>query len=650
MADPIVNQVKDLLAEGFDKRSNEELIKLLAHRDQRIRQRAQFELADRGAAVIPLLETAAEKNNSQLARIHAIWALGQIAVSDKSAIKGPMPLLNDADPEIRAQAARVVGDYFHSPNPAVLLLNQLLKDPSLRVRYFAAMALAKMGDRRSLPLIIDMLRENADKDVYIRHAGVMALTRIDNWDTIESAAKDESRSVRLAALLTMRRLGRPEIAQFLHDPDPQLVLEAARAINDLPIVEALPQLASLIENTSLPDYVMIRVVNANFRLGTANSARALARFAARDAPRRWRVQALADLAGWQTPGRRDKVTNLTRPLPDRDPSIARDAAAPVLASLLHNQPNSVVVAALDIINKLGVKDSAVLSELASDTKLSSEVRASAINTMAAQNDPKLGEIVDASLKEHDERTRAAAIEAIAKLPDAAQRIAPFLASDSVPEQQAAFAAIAQVPGKEADAAISSWMDKLIAHDVKPQIELDILDAAQARQDSEVQQKIEQYNNSLSKTDPLAPYRAAMEGGDADAGDKIFHLRTDVSCIRCHAVHGTGGIVGPVLDGVGSRQNREYLLESIVFPNAKIAQGFEGVLIKLKDGRTVAGIVKKDTDTDLEVLDADAHLTVVPKADIVTRQRGQSAMPEDLVKLLSKRDLRDLVEYLASLKN
>ena len=115
------------------------------------------------------------------------------------------------------------------------------------------------------------------------------------------------------------------------------MLEAARAINDLPIVEALPQLASLIENTSLPDYVMIRVVNANFRLGTADSARVLAKFAASDAPRRWRVQALADLAGWQTPGRRDKVTNLTRPLLDRDPAIARDvAAAPVLASLLHN--------------------------------------------------------------------------------------------------------------------------------------------------------------------------------------------------------------------------------------------------------------------------------------------------------------------------
>ncbi|HSZ55286.1 MAG TPA: PVC-type heme-binding CxxCH protein, partial [Tepidisphaeraceae bacterium] len=658
MADPIVNQVKDLLAEGFEKRTNEELIKLLAHRDQRIRQRAQFELADRGAAVIPLLAQTAQRSESQLARIHAIWALGQIGVNAKQALDPLLTLLDDPDPEIRAQMARVLADH-HDPRACVLI--KRLDDPSPRVRYFATMALSTLGTPTYLPSIVQEIRENADKDVYIRHAGVMALTRINDWKTIQSAAKDDSRSVRLAALLAMRKLGRPEIARFLHDADPQLVLEAARAINDLPIVEALPQLASLIENTSLPDYVMIRVVNANFRLGTADSARVLAKFAASDAPRRWRVQALADLAGWQTPGRRDKVTNLTRPLPDRDPAIARDAAAPVLASLLHNQPNSVVVAALDIINKLSVKDSAVLEDLATDAILSSEVRVSAINTMAAQNDPKLAEVVDASLKDHDEHIRAAAIEALAKLPDAVARIAPFLEDGSPRSQQAALAAIAQVPGQDADRLITSWLQRLTLKTSQPQtelylrpvsplIELDIVEAAEKRGDPEVQRALDHYNRSLSKSDPLAPYRVAMEGGDADAGDKIFHLRTDVSCIRCHTVHGTGGIVGPVLDGVGSRQNREYLLESIVFPNAKIAQGFEGVLLKLKDGRTVAGIVKKDTDTDLEVLDADAHLTVVPKADIVTRQRGQSAMPEDLVKLLSKRDLRDLVEYLASLKN
>jgi len=185
--------------------------------------------------------------------------------------------------------------------------------------------------------------------------------------------------------------------------------------------------------------------------------------------------------------------------------------------------------------------------------------------------------------------------------------------------------------------------------VQPELELDVLDAAQERKDSTVAAKVEQYSKSLSASDPLAPYRVAMAGGDAAAGGQIFRLRTDVSCLRCHTVNGTGGIVGPVLDGVGTRQNREYLLESIVYPNAKIAQGFEGVILKLKDGRLLSGVVKKETDKELQIVDADSHFTTVPLSDIASRQRGQSAMPEGLAQFLTRHDLRDLVEFLASLK-
>ena len=42
--------------------------------------------------------------------------------------------------------------------------------------------------------------------------------------------------------------------------------------------------------------------------------------------------------------------------------------------------------------------------------------------------------------------------------------------------------------------------------------------------------------------------------------------------------------------------------------------------------------------------------VLKKKDIDRRRGGQSAMPEGLVKTLSKRDLRNLIEYLASLKD
>src|SRR5205085_706524 len=85
---PALAEVKKLLADGFDKTSDEELAKLLEHADQRIRQEAQFALAAKGKAAIPTLTAVAARqakdNAERLSRFHAFWALGQIARAGSS--------------------------------------------------------------------------------------------------------------------------------------------------------------------------------------------------------------------------------------------------------------------------------------------------------------------------------------------------------------------------------------------------------------------------------------------------------------------------------------------------------------------------------------------------------------------------------------
>src|SRR3989441_2983574 len=75
---PLVLETKTLLAQGMEKRSLKELSRLLAHRDMRVRQEAQFALADRGPQAVKTLASVARNNASQLAPLHAIWGLGQI--------------------------------------------------------------------------------------------------------------------------------------------------------------------------------------------------------------------------------------------------------------------------------------------------------------------------------------------------------------------------------------------------------------------------------------------------------------------------------------------------------------------------------------------------------------------------------------------
>jgi quinoprotein glucose dehydrogenase len=92
-----------------------------------------------------------------------------------------------------------------------------------------------------------------------------------------------------------------------------------------------------------------------------------------------------------------------------------------------------------------------------------------------------------------------------------------------------------------------------------------------------------------------------------------------------------------------------LLESIIKPNAQISPGFDSVLLKLKGNVTVGGILKKETDKEVVLVDPNEGEQEIDKDDIISRSKGLSAMPEGFDKMLTKRELRDLVEFLADLK-
>jgi quinoprotein glucose dehydrogenase len=150
------------------------------------------------------------------------------------------------------------------------------------------------------------------------------------------------------------------------------------------------------------------------------------------------------------------------------------------------------------------------------------------------------------------------------------------------------------------------------------------------------------------------YRDCLEGGDARRGKDVFFQQPAVQCLRCHRVGNDGGTVGPNLSDVGRRVSRAELLESILNPNARIAAGLETVVLTLKSGETVVGVVREDrADTVVvDVTDGETGQTQamrVPVSNIEQRQRGVSAMPEGLGALLTPFELRDLVEYLAGLR-
>lgn len=654
----LVKETKKLLGEGMTKRSLNELAKLLAHADQRVRLEAQYELANRGLGSVKHLTKVAKSDRNQLARIHAIWGLGQIAHQFKSqdaalganVILEVIPgLFNDRDLEVRTAAAKIAGDARLAPAYAGLV--KLTTDESARVRFYATLGLGKLGRTEAIPAVLAVLKDNADKDPYLRHAGVMALTWIGDVPSLKAAAKDASRSVRMGSLLAMRRLQRPEIAQFLQDSDMGIVREAARAINDAPVNAGETDLASLINRTDLDEPILRRVINASFRTGTAETASGLVAFASRDGgAENMRREALAALGDWANPSGRDRVTGVWRPVVNstRDTAVPAKALLPALSNVLKTGPETVRAQAIRTVAKLGMKEATpTLHELVADKAAPGSVRLAALRALATFQDAKLADAVQIALASDSENLRkeGSRLQALLKPSDATGQLAQTLESGTVSEKQSAFATLATVEEASADTLLGEWLDRLIAGKVAKEIQLDLVEAAAKRTAPAVKEKLLKYEATLPKEGPLVGYETVLYGGDAKVGRQIFFERAEAACLRCHRVENEGGEVGPVLSGIGKRHDRQYLVEAILFPNNAIAAGFENLLVTMKNGTFYAGLLKSENDTEIELNSPEDGIVKLKKSEIESQQKGLSGMPEGMNNILSKQDLRHLVEYL-----
>lgn len=645
LADPAVAEVKKLLADGFDKRPVEELAKLLEHKDQRIRQEAQFALVDRKAKHALVYAAVHGKG---LARLHAVWGLGQLKeYRDVETFAAAL------DAEVRAQAFKVLAQ--DKTGPTAALVTAGLRDQEPRVRFFAGLAAGKHGDQKTVPAVLDMLRANNDADPYLRHAGVMALAGIGDKDAIQQAASDSSSAVRLGALLAMRRLHMPEIALFLNDADSKIVLEAARAIYDEPIPAALPKLAQLTTRTfkDMPEPTMRRVLAANYRLGTTENARALVTTATRaEVPTPLREQALKMLQAWEKPSGRDWIVGLWRPLPERPGADVAEVLRPALAALMTG-PDKVRSEGAKLAAKHGMKEiGPALRELVTDKSRPAGVRIEALKALETLKDARLEETAKAALGDDDPRLRVQGRRIVllkAPKAEAVQTLAKVLDKGATVERQGALALLGDLRAPEADALLEHWLDQLLAKKAPPEIQLDILLAARASKGPAIAKKLATYEATRDAKNPMSVYREAMVGGDADNGRRIFFEKSEVSCLRCHKINGVGGEVGPDLSGIGKKQKRDYLLESIVDPDKQIAKGYETVVLTLQSGLIKTGILKSEDAKVVRIMTSEGQLLSIPKADIEERSRGPSAMPSDLAQKMSRTEIRDLVEFLAGLQ-
>lgn len=139
-------------------------------------------------------------------------------------------------------------------------------------------------------------------------------------------------------------------------------------------------------------------------------------------------------------------------------------------------------------------------------------------------------------------------------------------------------------------------------------------------------------------------------GDVAKGLALFNDLKGVACVKCHAIKGIGGKIGPDLVGVGTKYPREELIRSVLEPSARVAESFQLHTIATDDGKVQTGVVKSENEKEIELVDANGRSTVIPKEMIEEHNKSTvSLMPNGLKDGMSLQDFAAIVAYLESLK-
>lgn len=651
----IRQQTKQLIQADYKQKAEEELSTLLENQDMRVRQKAQFELAKRGEKGFATLLAAAEQTSNQLARVHGLWGMAQVArkgqIEKASAF---IPFLKDADPEIAAQAAKMLGDIKYAEAGDEII--PLLKHESLRVQLLAAEALGRIAHKAAVQPILDMLLANNDKDAWLRHAGAIALSRIGEDTPLVALHNHDSISLRIAAVVALRRMASPGVAQFLQDESEYVVTEAARAINDdFSIEAALPDLARVLKEKRFTNEALLRrVINANLRVGKPENLDLLVAYVnEKAAPPAMRGEALEALGTWAKPSVLDRVDGRYRGEIERDGTPVKQALEPILNELLKEDQAFIRIAAAKATSTMGINNTVpTLMDLVKNDAEAS-VRAEALKALHRLSAPSLSEALETALADTEPMVRSAALEIVPEsdIPEdrAVALFKQILENGTDEEQQATLSALATLEGSAGVKALDQALDNLIVGKQSPATQLDVIEAVEKQNDPALMKKLEAYQAAKPQDDPLALYRETLEGGNARRGWRLFHNHEAAQCVRCHSIFELGGNAGPGLAGVADRLTKEELLSALITPSAEMALGYGVVILEMKDGETVSGIVMEETADQMSLKLGKEDIRQVEKSQIAKRENIPSSMPA-MGDILTKREIRDLIEMLVNLKS
>jgi putative heme-binding domain-containing protein len=582
----------------------EELLELLKSPEDWTRSHARRELATRDRDDVSKAGQAwVLKQTDDQARLEFLWVLQATGKVDSQRL-----LENSSNPAVRAASARVAGEWATRGDNDRLLAS-MARDEHPRVRLEAVRALATLREERAVTAIASALDKPTDK--WLDYAIWLGLRETkDFWlPQVKDGTYDFGGDPK-KLVFALQAAGEGDVSKPLFTLLAGNKLTADKRRDVLVTIarlggpKELSEVLKLAAGKDVPPTDAVAVV-----LAVEESARA------RKVKRPDDVTTLltADMKPGALRQSYSRLSGLWQLEKDRDvlEELARGRNEP--------EPADAVAALEGLVSLGGEKSRAFLLNIATNSK-DDEARWQAIPPLVTLDTP------------------AAAKAAVPLL----QYVKESFAEKTVP----IFAAFLGRKGGAAELAKALADTPLSADVAKTGVRL-------ARSTAAPDQKlIDALTNAGKLTETKRKFTEQMLAdvkakGDVARGERVYR-RAEMNCLKCHAVAGAGGRVGPDMTSIGASAQVDYLIESLLNPNAKVKEGYNSLVVETGDGQTRSGVKVRENQQELVIRDAEDREISIPKADKPDVKPGKSLMPEGLTDTLTDQEFIDLVRFLSEL--
>ena len=571
-------------------------------------QQAKRVLTERGKSILKDLERWTREQKDEAGRLQALWMYQAIDVVEPALLD---KVLTARDGRIRAAATRVISYWHPRLKNAQELLAKGVADEFPRVRIEAVRALAEIPNARSAELVLCAL--NLPMDSFLDYAVWLSINDLaKTWvEAVKTGAwKPEGREKQLefamkalepglAAELVGESLASRPISRDGTGPWIEIISQSGDA-------KALSRLYQQVLTNGFDEAAAVRALNA---LG--------------DAARLRNQKPTGDLASVGTLFKHDSE-RLRRAAVELAGKWKSASLLPDLIGLAKGpeaKPD-LIKAACTSVREIG--GSAAITEL---TKLTT-----------AENRPEIRRGAVTALASLDlERAKQPAIELLNGTTDDNQALELWR---SLLEIKGAAKALTRALPRSGLSPVMARAGVRAAGE-GGRNEPDLLFALERGAD------LEGEGQSLSDAEIKSLVEKVMKEGDAARGQILFR-RKDTSCTLCHAIGGAGGKVGPDMTSIGASAQPDYLIESILYPNRKIKEGYHSIQVETADGDDISGILVRENNNQLVLRNSQDVEVSIAKDNIKSRKLGNSLMPSGLVDALTGAERLDLYRFLIEL--